>query len=58
MTSPPVKMQLWDNTPGMCAEIPKITYYASADKPTPPSSFSGGGYGGRANHEARATPDF
>lgn len=53
-------MQLWDNTPGLCEEIPQITYY----KPTAPAGdgavviFAGGGYHGRAAHEGPGYANF
>jgi len=44
---------LWDNTPGMCEEIPKITFYPAKEKKSSWTVvvFPGGGYGARAEHE-------
>lgn len=53
-------MQLWDNTPGLCEEVPEIHYY----KPTAPTSegavviFPGGGYHHRAEHEGKGYAEF
>ena len=51
---------LWDNTPGMCEEIPKITYYEPQNKTSPWSIviLPGGGYAGRAEHEGKGYAEF
>ncbi len=53
-------MQLWENTPGLCEEIPQITYYP----PETPAGdgavviFAGGGYSHRAVHESVGYAEF
>ncbi len=53
-------MQLWEQAPGLCEEIPTIQYY----KPTAPAGtgavviFPGGGYGMRAAHEGADYAEF
>lgn len=44
---------LWNNVPGMCEEVPKITYYKAENRSTDGAVviFPGGGYTGRAAHE-------
>lgn len=44
---------LWENTPGMCEEIPKITAYIPENKKSDMAIvvFPGGGYGMRADYE-------
>ncbi len=51
---------LWENTPGMCEEIPKITHYPAKDKKTDWTVviFPGGGYGARAPHEGKGYAEF
>lgn len=51
---------LWDNTPGMCEEIPKITYYKSENKTSPWSVviLPGGAYCGRAPHEGEGYANY
>ena len=54
---------LWDNTPGMCEEIPKITHYPAIEKDGKKSSWTiiilpGGGYSGRAKHEGEGYAKF
>ncbi len=46
---------LWDNTPGMCEEIPQLTAYIPDNKKSDAAIviFPGGGYGGRAPHEGK-----
>ncbi len=60
MPNEPIKAPLWDNTPGLCEEVPQITYYPAADKKTDAAVviFPGGGYGGRANHEGAGYAEF
>lgn len=47
------KFNLWDNTPGMCEEVPTITYYKPENKKSDWTVvvFPGGGYCARAPHE-------
>ena len=53
-------MQLWIDTPGLCEEIPQITYY----QPAVPAGdgavviFPGGGYRNRAEHEGKGYAEF
>ena len=53
-------MNLWEQTPGLCNEVPTITYY----KPENTTSraavviFPGGGYSHRAEHEGRGYAEF
>lgn len=56
----PLKMPLWDKTPGKCEEIPQITYYGAALKRTDAAVviFPGGGYGGRSSHEGEGYAGF
>lgn len=51
---------LWKNTPGMCEETPKITFYKSENKKSPWSVviLPGGGYCGRAPHEGEGYAEF
>ncbi len=44
---------LWNNVPGMCEEVPKITAYIPDNKASDGAVviFPGGGYAVRANHE-------
>ena len=44
---------LWNNVPGMCEEVPKITAYIPEVKDSEGAVviFPGGGYGARAKHE-------
>ncbi len=44
---------LWEKTPGMCEEVPRLTAYIPDNKKSDAAIviFPGGGYGGRASHE-------
>lgn len=46
-------MNLWENTPGLCEEIPQLTYYPAKDKKSDVAIiiFPGGAYAVRAPHE-------
>ncbi len=48
-----ITTQLWDNTPGMCEEIPQLTAYIPDNKKSDAAIviFPGGGYCCRAPHE-------
>ncbi len=51
---------LWDNTPGICEEIPQLTAYIPDNKKSDAAIviFPGGGYGMRANHEGEGYAKF
>ena len=51
---------LWKNTPGICEEIPKLTYYKPQNKISDIAViiFAGGGYDHRANHEGYGYAEF
>ncbi len=51
---------LWENTPGMCEEVPTITYYEPENKTTDMAVviFPGGGYSHRAVHEGQGYAEF
>ena len=51
---------LWENTPGMCEEIPKISVYKPANKISNMAIiiFAGGAYEFRAEHEGIGYADF
>lgn len=53
-------MNLWENTPGLCEEVPTITYYRpdNAVSDAAVVIFPGGGYSHRAPHEGRGYADF
>ncbi len=53
-------MNLWENTPGLCEEIPTLTYYPAADKKSDAAIiiFPGGAYTHRAPHEGKGYADF
>ncbi len=53
-------VQLWENTPGLCEEIPQIRYYQPQKAVTDAAVvvFPGGGYGMRAPHEGQAYAEF
>ncbi len=54
------KFNLWENTPGMCEEVPTITYYEPINKKSDAAIviFPGGGYGHRAGHEGKDYAEF
>ncbi len=54
------KINLWKNTPGMCEEIPAITYYKPDNKKTDSAVviLPGGGYSVRAPHEGKGYAEF
>ena len=51
---------LWEQTPGMCEEVPTITYYKPENKKSDGAVviFPGGGYSHRAEHEGGAYAEF
>lgn len=53
-------MQLWNETPGLCEEIPQITHYAPKIMRSDAAilMFAGGAYCGRAEHEGRGYAEF
>ena len=53
-------MLLWENTPGLCEEIPVLEYYPAQKKKTFATVVicPGGGYGGRAQHEGKDFAQF
>lgn len=46
-------MYLWENTPGLCEEVPQLTYYPAKNKKSDVAIiiFPGGAYAVRATHE-------
>ena len=54
------QMNLWDNTPGLCEEVPTITYYKPDVKKSDAAVviFPGGGYNHRAPHEGEGYAKF
>lgn len=54
------KINLWDVTPGMCEEVPTITYYKPDNKKTDAAIviYPGGGYSHRAPHEGEGYARF
>lgn len=54
------ELNLWENTPGKCEEIPTITYYKPDIKKSDAAVviFPGGGYGFRAPHEGEGYAEF
>jgi acetyl esterase/lipase len=53
-------MNLWDNTPGLCEEIPTLTAYLPDQKAHNSAVviFPGGGYHHRAKHEGEGYAEF
>ena len=53
-------LNLWENTPGLCEEVPTITYYKPENKKTDAAIviFPGGGYTHRAVHEGEGYAEF
>ena len=53
-------LNLWENTPGLCEEIPTITYYKPENKKTDIAVviLPGGGYFHRAPHEGKDYAEF
>ena len=53
-------MELWKQTPGMCQEIPTITWYEPTERKSDGAIviFPGGGYGGRADYEGAGYAEF
>lgn len=54
------KMNLWENTPGMCEEVPTLTAYVPEDKVSKGAVVicPGGGYAMRADHEGKGYAEF
>lgn len=54
------RINLWENTPGMCEEIPVIEYYKPENKRSDAAViiFPGGGYSHRAKHEGEGYAEF
>ena len=54
------KYSLWNNTPGLCEEVPSITVYYPEIKKKDMAIiiFPGGGYRMRADHEGKAYAEF
>ncbi|MDD6214629.1 MAG: alpha/beta hydrolase [Firmicutes bacterium] len=54
------KKNLWENTPGICDEIPTITSYIPENKKSDAAIviFPGGGYAIRAAHEGQGYAEF
>ncbi len=55
-----ISSQLWENTPGMCEEVPMLTAYIPDNKKSDCAVviFPGGGYGMRAPHEGEGYAKF
>ena len=53
-------MNLWENTPGHCEEIPALTYYPAKNKKSDAAIviFPGGAYECRAPHEGQGYAEF
>ena len=53
-------VNLWENTPGMCEEIPVLDIYVPEQKTCKIAVVicPGGGYGGRAPHEGKGYAEF
>ncbi len=53
-------LNLWKNTPGLCEEVPTITYYKPEVKKSDAAVviFPGGGYHHRAVHEGKGYAEF
>ena len=51
---------LWENTPGMCEEVPTITYYEPENKKSDAAIiiYPGGGYSHRAVHEGQGYAEY
>ncbi|MBQ7039512.1 MAG: alpha/beta hydrolase [Clostridia bacterium] len=54
------QMNLWENIPGMCEEVPVIEYYPAENKKTDATIviLPGGGYTHRAQHEGKGFAEF
>lgn len=54
------KVNLWENTPGMCEEIPTLDIYVPEHKTSDTAVviLPGGGYRGRAAHEGKGYAEF
>ena len=55
-----LKMNLWDNVPGLCVEVPEITVYVPNAKKTDIAIviLPGGGYSKRSEHEGKGYAEF
>lgn len=55
-----IKENLWNNTPGLCEEIPTLTAYIpdNIKRNGAIVIFPGGGYSGRAPHEGKGYAEF
>lgn len=53
-------INLWENAPGKCEEVPSIVPYIPQEKKCDAAVviFPGGGYGGRAAHEGQGYAEF
>lgn len=53
-------MELWNQTPGLCEEVPALTYYPAPRKQTSATVviFPGGGYAHRAVHEGKGYAEY
>ncbi len=54
------QFNLWQNTPGLCEEIPTLTYYPAENKTSDVAIviFPGGAYCGRAPHEGHGYAEY
>lgn len=54
------KLNLWENTPGLCEEIPTLTAYIPENKKSDSAIIvcPGGGYGERADYEGSGYAEF
>ncbi len=55
-----MKMELWDEVPGLCEEIPQLTVYTPENKTSDGAVviLPGGGYSMRAEHEGKGYAEF
>ena len=53
-------MEMWENTPGRCTEIPQLTYYPAKNKTSDAAIviFPGGGFVARSSHEGKGYAEF
>ena len=53
-------IQLWENVPGMCEEVPVLEYYPAENKVSDATVVicPGGGYAGRAGHEGKGYAEY
>ncbi|MBP3347514.1 MAG: alpha/beta hydrolase [Clostridia bacterium] len=54
------RFDLWENTPGLCREVPGLTYYPAKNKTSDAAIIilPGGGYACRADHEGQGYAEY